>query len=237
MAAFMSRLIRLLMIVAALVLAAGVVLFVVGGNSHMYTTAVQVDAPQSTVFRGLLDPTLRQQWMHQVERIDPLSEGELQAGAKQRITLRASVGTRSQDEEILEFKPPDSILLEVRTPREVIRSAFHLSRGSQDKIVVDYTRIVTAQGLARLTAAFSGSEVLPQMQRDLDKFRQVVESVAEDPSGDMDRQPSANNGSSNTAADSSEQQTPIDPPRFGRLRTMCPTHFPLPRKSYSFFSV
>ena len=211
MAAFMSRLIRLLMIVAALVLAAGAVLYVVGGNSQMYTAAVQVDATQTAVFRGLLDPTLRQQWMHQVERVEPLSEGELQAGSKLRITLRTPEGTQTLEEEILESKPPDTILLEFRGPREIVRSAFHLSRGSQDKIVVDYTRIVSAQGLGRFTAAFPGSKVLEQMRGELDKFRQVVEAAPAVPPADPDGQRPANDGSSDRAADSLEQQTPTDP--------------------------
>ena len=196
MATFMSRLIRLVMVAAALLVAAAAMLYLVGGNSRTYSAAVQIEAARETVFACLIDPEQRPQWSHEVARVERLSDGAPQPGFQLRITRRTAGRDLTTTEEILESKPPDSLLTESQGPLDVVRAAFLLRSGSQGKTVVDYTLIVKARGLGRLTAPFSGDQVTHHMRSELDKLKQLAQSAprlqpAMDPPSDVPKEESS----------------------------------------------
>lgn len=174
MQSFMSRVTRVLIVLAFLLLLAGVTLFWMGGRQRQYKSHVTINAPKEVVFQYLTDNPKIQAWSSGVAQVQPQSEGGHQKGAKSHISVTVSGYRLEIDSEVLETIADDRLITALNSPQMTARSDFQLEE-SNGQTILSHSFQVSPRGMSRFFAPFSGTQLQQQLDTGLENLKHFIE--------------------------------------------------------------
>lgn len=172
---------RLLLGAGALVLAAGLVLWVMGGAKAENSASISIAAPPERVFAYLTEPDHLVRWIGGLKKSEPLTSDGLRVGARSRETVEED-GRRLEMETVVTRLEPGRLLeVQINAGMFEARNRFELTQEAGATRVVQ-TLEAQYRGAARLIAPFLKGSVQKKLESDLARLRGIVETESVQPS-------------------------------------------------------
>ena len=178
MRSFMSRVTRLLILAAIVLVGAAITLYLMGGRTRQFSSQVTISAPRSLIFQFLTDAERLQRWAGSGAKIQPQGEAGHQVGTKWHLTIAAN-GTRWEfDSEVLETSADERLIRALSGPHLEARSDFRLDEQGQ-VTTLRHSLSLTPKGWARFVAPFSRDQIQRQLDAGLSQLKQAIEQEAQ----------------------------------------------------------
>lgn len=172
---------RILSALAILLLIGAAALWIIGGKKTENQTSLEFDATPDQIWPYLTEPNGVGQWFSGLVSIDPITAPpEDPAGNPTppvRRVLQNADGDRIEyEDEILRFTPGQMLSLKSRSAGDTITWVYQLEAMVEDRTNVTLRVVKSASGLARFLAPLGEDVSLKQIEVDIRKLKEVVES-------------------------------------------------------------
>ena len=171
----MRRLLRIVLVLVALLVGVGVVLWTIGGRTRTTMARISIKALPKVVFSHLTDEALLLKWMDGVTEITPLTEDGHRVGARSKVVVEKD-GRRMEMEIKVARSEPDKLLeIHVTSPMFVVSNTYKLT---VEDGATKLTQFMAAdyKNVARLFAPIAGSAVQDKLDGDFERLKQLIET-------------------------------------------------------------
>ncbi len=163
--------------ILALVIASG--LWLAGGKKREHSAAIQIEASPQDVFAYLTEPEKHKSWLTGLAHVAPLESGTDENGVSKRTTTDriVSVGGKESrfEDEVIRFEPNEMLTVRSSNSSQVVTSIYQLE--PQDSQTYFTYRVITFnRGIARILAPLLIDKTQNQVDGDIRKLKQLVES-------------------------------------------------------------
>lgn len=154
-------------------------LWISGGKKQEYSAAIQIEASPDVVFAYLTEPEKHKSWITGLAHVERLESNTDENGHPKRVTTQRVVsldGKESRfEDEVIRFEPGE--FLTVRSSRiDRVITSIYLLEPRDSQTYFTYRVIKLNRGIKRLLAPLSSDKTQGQVDDDIRKLKQTVES-------------------------------------------------------------
>jgi uncharacterized protein YndB with AHSA1/START domain len=173
----MGRVTRVFIALMIVLTIAVLAMYWYGGRERQFESEVAISATQLLVFEFLTDPQRIKSLEGGGARIQPLTDGGHQVGARFHVSLAGNGLPLNVETEVLESQPNERLITMLESSRFSGRSDFKLTTRGQ-ATVLQHTLKVQPKGWARFVAPFSQTQVQTAIDRGLEQLKRRIEREA-----------------------------------------------------------
>ena len=159
-----------------IVIVAGMgILWVLGERTYSYSTTTTIAAPPERVWASLTEKDKLLLWIEGLKSSTPVATDGLRVGAKSVETIEKNGQLFNMESEIVRLEPPRAMEIRfVMAGAGIVEARYELTtNGSRTRVSLKEDE--QSQGWFRLFAPFIGAEIQGQLDRDIVKWKDVVE--------------------------------------------------------------
>lgn len=154
-------------------------LWLVGGKKQEYSAAIQIEASPDVVFAYLTEAEKHKSWITGLAHVERLESNSDENGDPKRITTTRVIslnGKKSRfEDEVIRFEPDESLTVRSSNNDQAITSIYSL-RPRDSQTYFTYRVIKLNRGIKRLLSPLSRDKTQNQVDDDVRKLKQLVES-------------------------------------------------------------
>jgi uncharacterized protein YndB with AHSA1/START domain len=172
---------RLLSTLLVLLLIAAAALWIMGGKKKENQTSLEFDASPAQIWPYLTQPDGISQWFSGMVSIDPITAPPADSGAAppppiRRVLQTADGAQKTYQDRVLRFEPEQILSLKSRSAGETLTWVYQLDAMVDDRTTVTLRVVQSASGIDRFLAPLNEGDWMEQIENDIRKLKQVVES-------------------------------------------------------------
>ena len=172
-----SKLVLWILIITVVV---GTGLWLAGGKKREHSAAIEIEASPQVIFAFLTEPDKHKSWITGLDHVETLESNTDENGVHKRITTTRVMNINGKesrfDDEVIRFRPNEMLTVQSSNIDEVVTSIYQLEpRDSQTYFT--YRIVKLNRGIKRLLAPLESDKTQAQINEDILKLKQLVESA------------------------------------------------------------